>query len=80
MTRKRYLADRQLAYFAVKLKTLRLKSELTIKELAEKVGYAGPTMCSWEHCKDFPSKTAVEDVASYFGVSVAETIGEEDET
>ena len=52
------------------LRNLRKQKNLTIVEVAEKIGVLKPTVLSWEHGTSQISMGKAKKLAEYFGVSV----------
>ena len=57
------------------LRNLRKQKNLTIVELAEKIGVPKPTVLSWEHGTSQISMGKAKKLAEYFGVSVGYLLG-----
>lgn len=58
-----------------KLRHLRKQRNLTIVEVAEKIGVPKPTVLSWEHGTSQISMEKAKKLAEYFGVSVGYLLG-----
>ena len=57
------------------LRNLRKQKNLTIVEVAEKIGVLKPTVLSWEHGTSQISMGKAKKLAEYFGVSVGYLLG-----
>lgn len=57
------------------LRNLRKQKNLTIVEVAEKIGVPKPTVLSWEHGTSQISMGKAKKLAEYFGVSVGYLLG-----
>lgn len=70
------LSDRQCERFAFMLKQKRIDNKLSRSELAKKLGYSSREIMKWEKKTKKPNLYQVEDVATYFKISVNILIGE----
>lgn len=61
-----------------RLKALRQKSNLTQKELGEKIGLTNKTISNYEKGDRQPNNEALLELARLFGVSVSYLLGETD--
>ena len=77
MDYKKRLTEKQRERFAFMLKYKRLEIDLTITELADKLGYSITSISYWESKKTNPNLYKVQDVADFFGLSLNIMIGEE---
>nr|DAM98057.1 MAG TPA: Helix-turn-helix XRE-family like protein [Caudoviricetes sp.]DAQ47876.1 MAG TPA: Helix-turn-helix XRE-family like protein [Caudoviricetes sp.] len=77
MDYKKRLTKKQRERFAFMLRHKRLEIDLTITELADKLGYSTTSISYWENKKTNPNLYKVQDVASFFGVPLNIMIGEE---
>lgn len=64
--------------FSQRLKELRIQSNLTQKQLAEKLKYSQSIVCDWEKGIKEPSASAVVTIAELFSVTVDYLLGCED--
>jgi transcriptional regulator with XRE-family HTH domain len=64
----------------LKLRQIRKKCGLTMKELGERVGVAESTISQYETGKRQPDYETLLKIADYFGVSVDEILGKQRET
>lgn len=71
------LTRKQCELFAFMLRQKRKDNKLTLKELGNKLGYPITTISNWENLKTAPDLYNVEDVATYFKLSMNIFIGEE---
>lgn len=62
-----------------RLRDLRRESNLTCKELSEKIGVAQQTITKWENGQVYPSFDKLKKLAHYFGVSTDYLLGNSDE-
>lgn len=60
--------------FSKKLKELRLKANLTQKEIAEKLNISQPSYQQWESGRRKPTLTTLEMFSDFFGVSIEELL------
>ena len=58
------------------LRDLRARAGLTQKQLAAELGIVSRTILRWEAGEQTPNLTDLRRLAAYFGVSVAELVGE----
>lgn len=63
--------------FGENIKNLRIKNNLTQKELAEKLNLSRPTIGRYESDERFPDKETIIDLAELFDVSIDEIFGRE---
>ncbi|MDY3901958.1 helix-turn-helix transcriptional regulator [Peptoniphilus sp.] len=61
--------------FGENIKNLRIKNNLTQKELAEKLNLSRPTIGRYESDERFPDKETIIDLAELFDVSIDEIFG-----
>lgn len=61
------------------LKDLRLEKNLTIGELADKIGYSKTVVYYWETGKRSPNTNALKVLSKFFGVSIDYLLGVEDD-
>ena len=61
------------------LKDLRLEKNLTIGELADKIGYSKTVVYYWETGKRSPNTNALKVLSKFFGVSIDYLLGIEDD-
>lgn len=61
--------------FGENIKNLRIKNNLTQKELAEKLNLSRPTIGRYESDERFPDKETIIDLAELFDVSIDEMFG-----
>lgn len=52
------------------LKILRIKNDLTQKQLAEKTGFNVRQICSWEQGRREPKIATLKKLATFFGCSI----------
>lgn len=64
--------------FPERLKALRLESNLTQKEIAEKFGIKQPNYQQWESGKRKPTSDTLEKFSEFFGVSTDYLLGNSD--
>ena len=64
--------------FAERLRDLRLEKELTIKQLADKLGVRDSTITRWENNIIKPNSDNLYVIALFFGVSTDYLLGLED--
>mgnify|MGYP000912925315 CR=1 FL=1 len=76
MDYKKRLTEKQRERFAFMLRYKRLERDLTITELANKLGYSTASISYWENKKTNPNLYKVQDVASFFGLPLNIMIGE----
>lgn len=62
--------------FSKKLKNLRLKANLTQKEIAEKLNISQPSYQQWESGRRKPTLTTLEMFSDFFGVSIEELLSD----
>ena len=62
--------------FPKKLKELRLKANLTQKEIAEKLNISQPAYQQWESGRRKPTLTTLEMFSDFFGVSIEELLSD----
>ena len=62
--------------FSKKLKELRLKSNLTQKEIAEKLNISQPAYQQWESGRRKPTLTTLEMFSDFFDVSIEELLSD----
>ena len=60
--------------FSKKLKELRLKANLTQREIAEKLNISQPSYQQWESGRRKPTLTTLEMFSDFFGVSIEELL------
>lgn len=77
MDYKKRLTEKQRERFAFMLWYKRLERDLTITELADKLGYSTTSISYWENKKTNPNLYKVQDVADFFGLPLNIMIGEE---
>lgn len=77
MNYEKRLSDNQRKRFAFMLRQLRKDRDLTITELAKKLGYSIASISFWENGKTNPNLYKAEDVANFFEVPLNILIGEE---
>lgn len=63
--------------FGENIKNLRIKNNLTQKELAEKLNLSRPTIGRYESDERFPDRETIIDLAELFDVSIDEMFGRE---
>lgn len=61
--------------FGENIKNLRIKNNLTQKDLAEKLNLSRPTIGRYESDERFPDKETIIDLAELFDVSIDEIFG-----
>ena len=68
--------------FAKKLKNLRELSNMSQKELSEKLGISTVMISQYENGKKMPARTTLNKIAELFGVTTSDLLGEDpdDET
>lgn len=76
MNYEQRLNDNQRKRFAFMLRQLRKDRNLTITELAKKLGYSIASISFWENGKTNPNLYKVEDVANFFEIPLNILIGE----
>ena len=62
--------------FSKKLKELRLKANLTQKEIAEKLNITQQSYQKWESGKSKPTLSTLEMFSDFFGVSIEELLSD----
>lgn len=62
--------------FPKKLKELRLKANLTQKEIAEKLNISQPAYQQWESGRRKPTLTTLEMFSDFFSVSIEELLSD----
>ncbi len=70
--------EEQNRIFATRLKELRIKNNLSLRELADSVGISYQALSYYENMKRDPSIWVVKSLADYFKVSLGWLIGEEE--
>lgn len=61
----------------MRLKELRMKKNITQKDLAATLGVPSNTYNQWENCKREPDYKALFKIADYFGVTIDFLLGHE---
>ena len=77
MDYKKRLTEKQRERFAFMLRYKRLEIDLTITELADKLGYSTTSISYWENKKTNPNLYKVQDVADFFELPLNIMIDEE---
>lgn len=77
MDYKKRLTEKQRERFAFMLRYKRLEIDLTITELADKLGYSTTSISYWKNKKTNPNLYKVKDVADFFELPLNIMIGEE---
>lgn len=61
----------------LRIKVLRWKHQLTMEQLAKKLGVTKVAVWSWEHGNSLPNTTRLFQLADVFGVTVEELFEKE---
>ena len=64
-----------MSIFSERLKELRKENNLTIVDLAEKIGFSKSIISYWENGKKEPTLSAIESLSYFFGVDSDYLIG-----
>ena len=57
-----------------KIRNFRVDHKLTVKDLAENIGYSSSAVSSWEAGTNAPGVFAAKDLCDYMGITVDELL------